>query len=157
MCKHCEGEHPVVMEAEMPSKRVKYFAIRDGHLFYANDWTAHGPLLQINFCPKCGRDLRGYEQPTRTLDGEPPVTVPYGLAHMMVSGAVRYYMGRHTIAAHAVADGIAKLLPQLAESTKGVLERDLRRWLDENPTCEFGCVDDREPWARMLMAIEEDA
>lgn len=58
MCEHCEGESPVVMDAEMPSKRVKYFAIRDGHLFSANDWTAHGPLLQINFCPMCGRYLR---------------------------------------------------------------------------------------------------
>lgn len=92
----------------------------------------------------------------RTLDGESPVNVPYGLAHMMVSGAVRYYMGRHTIAAHAVADGIAKLIPQLAESTMGVLERDLRRWLDETTACEFAGVDDREPWERLLEAIEEE-
>ena len=154
MCVHCEGEHPIVMEAETQSKRVKYLAISGGHLFTANDWTAHGPLIRLNYCPMCGRDLRGDEHPTRTLDGEPPVTVPYGLAHMMVSSAVRYYMGRHTIAAHAVADGIAKLLPQLAESTMGVLERDLRRWLRETPTCEFGAVDDREPWARLLEAIE---
>ena len=114
-------------------------------------------VVPINYCPMCGRDLRGGERPMRTLDDESPVTVPYGLAHMMVSGTIRYYMGRHTIAAHAVADGIAKLLPQLAESTRCVLERDLRRWLDENPTCEFGCVDDREPWARLLEAIKEGA
>lgn len=113
-------------------------------------------FIPINYCPMCGRDLRGGERPMRTLYDESPVTVPYGLAHMMVICAVRYYMGRHTIAAHAVADGIAKLFPQLAESTRGVLERDLRRWLDENPTCEFGCVDDREPWARLLEAIEEE-
>ena len=47
------------------------------------------------------------------LMDERPVTMDYGLVHMVVCGAVRYYMGRATIGAHAVADGIAELLPQL--------------------------------------------
>ena len=61
MCVHCEGEHPVVMTAETPSKRIKSLVISSGNLFIANDYTAHGPLIRLNYCPMCGRDLRGGE------------------------------------------------------------------------------------------------
>jgi hypothetical protein len=50
------------MDAASPNKRVNCFVIIDGCLRTANDYTVHGPRLPLDFCPKCGRDLRGGEQ-----------------------------------------------------------------------------------------------
>lgn len=65
-------------------------------------------------------------------------------------------MGRATIGAHAVADGIAELLPQLTSATKGCLARDIRRYLEDHPHLMCGPIDDSAPWARPLAAIEEE-
>lgn len=87
---------------------------------------------------------------------EHPVTMPYSLAHMALCGAVRWYTGRATIGAHAVARDIAELLPQLTPATKECMARDIRRFLAEYPTCVCcGPIDDSAPWARLLAAIEE--
>lgn len=90
------------------------------------------------------------------LMDERPVTMSYDLAHMAVCGALRYYMGRATIGAHAVADGIAELLPQLTPATRDCLARDIRRYLEEYPTLMCGPIDDSAPWAWLLAAIEEE-
>ena len=147
MCVHCEGEHPIVMEAETQSKRVKYLAISGGHLFTANDWTAHGPLIRLNYCPMCGRDLRG----GANEDGS--VTMPRDLAHMALCGAVRWYVGRGTVASREVADSIRELLPQLGAGTKAVMARDIRRELETHGATP-GPIDDMAPRRVLLDAIE---
>ncbi len=62
MCEYCEGERPLAMDAASPNKRVNCFVIIDGCLRTANDYTVHGPRLPLDFCPKCGRDLRGEKE-----------------------------------------------------------------------------------------------
>lgn len=62
MCKYCESDPPLAMPAKNANKRVSCFVIIDGELRTANDWTVHCPRLEIDFCPKCGRDLRGGER-----------------------------------------------------------------------------------------------
>ena len=58
MCEYCEGERPLAMDAVSSNKRVNCFVIIDGCLRTANDYTVHGQRLPLDFCPKCGRDLR---------------------------------------------------------------------------------------------------
>ena len=89
----------------------------------------------------------------RTPADESPVTVPYELAHMALCGAVRWYVGRGTAAASVTADGIAGLLPQLTDATKGIMAQDIRRHIGDDSSRDRV----NEPWARLLMAIEEDA
>lgn len=84
------------------------------------------------------------------------VVLPHDLAHMIICGAVRYYLGRGTIASRAVADDISGLLPQLGSGTKGIMARDIRRELDRNGDVIWG-LDDMAPWREILKAIEEVA
>lgn len=83
------------------------------------------------------------------------VTLPHDLAHMILCGAVRYYVGRGTIASRAVADGIRGLLPQLGDTTKPIMARDIRRELDRQGDVIWG-IDDMAPWRELLKAIEEE-
>lgn len=85
------------------------------------------------------------------------VVLPHDLAHMVICGAVRYYVGRGTIASCAVADGIRKLLPQLSDGTKGVMARDIIREIDRQEYAGMMIIDDMAPWRRLLDAIEEVA
>lgn len=83
------------------------------------------------------------------------IILRYDLAHMALCGAVRYYLGRGTIASRAVADGIRGLLPQLGDITKPIMARDIRRELDRQGDVIWG-IDDMAPWRELLKAIEEE-
>lgn len=82
------------------------------------------------------------------------VVLPRELAHIVICGAVRWYVGRGTVASREVADGMRELLPQLGAGTKGVMARDIRREL-ETYACKPGAIDDMAPWRALLDAIEE--
>lgn len=84
------------------------------------------------------------------------VVLPHDLAHMALCGAVRYYVGRGTIASCAVADGIRRLLPQISDGTKGVMARDIRREIDRQEYAGMMIIDDMAPWKMLLDAIEEE-
>ncbi len=83
------------------------------------------------------------------------VTIKDTTAHAIICGAVRYYMGRHTIAAHGVAYDLIKLIPQMTPKTKAVLDRDISHWLHENPFCTYGSVNDRAPWVLLRDALRD--
>lgn len=90
------------------------------------------------------------------LMDERRVVIPYDLAHMALCGAVRWYVGRGTVASREVAYGLRGLLPQLGAGTKGVMARDVRRYLDEWARREGARIDDAAPWDDLLAAIEEE-
>ena len=74
--------------------------------------------------------------------------------HLLVNGAVRYYLGRSTIAVWGVCRDLAAMLPRLEEGTKCCMERDIIRWLDEHPDFSADAViDDAEPWRELLGAL----
>lgn len=74
--------------------------------------------------------------------------------HSVIIGAVRYYMGRHTIAADHLADDLASMVDTLPDKTRYVLKRDIEDWLKDHPTCEFGGVDDRKPWKNLYDKLD---
>lgn len=74
-------------------------------------------------------------------------------AHMILLGAANWYVGRSTIGAHAVADDLGDLLPQLMPSTRDLLARDVRRRIDDLGEVSVGGIDDLEPWRRLLGRI----
>ena len=86
-----------------------------------------------------------------------PCEIPRDLAHMILCGAVRYYVGRGTISSRAVARGIGELLPQLGDATKGAIARSIRWWLDAWATVDGARIDDAAPWDDLLTAIEESS
>lgn len=72
----------------------------------------------------------------------------------IVLGAVRWYLGRSTIAAHGVAKYIGEHVDNLDKGTREIMADTIRDWLDNNPTCG-GAVDDRKPWADLLARLED--
>lgn len=93
----------------------------------------------------------------RVPESEHGVTLNSYQARIFITSAARYYMGRHTIAVHGFCNDLIELLPELDEDTKSILERDVSMWLELNPTCMFGTIDDAEPWRRLLGALRDDA
>lgn len=90
------------------------------------------------------------------MSGSETAGLPGDLAHMLVCGAVRYYLGRQTGAAHAVADGLAALASGMREDTRGVLARGVGAWLEEHPGYVHGGIDDAAPWRRLMEQLGKD-
>ena len=76
---------------------------------------------------------------------------------MLVVGAVRYYMGRHTIAVHGFCDWLRGVWDGLDDVTRIVVYRDAARWLGQLPDQEdiYGGVDDAAPFRAIVDQVDE--
>lgn len=82
------------------------------------------------------------------------IEIDWSLFHIMVCGAIRYYMGRHTIATCGFCNNLIPLVPKMTDKTRYVIERDVAQWIEEHPTHMFGnYIDDAEPWRKLLKAL----
>ena len=147
MCEYCTAWcHELIVDTGTLSANVTTGA--ELYVEFHGKADQEYDMAPINYCPMCGRDLRG----GANEDGH--VTLPHDLAHMALCGAVRWYVGRGTVASREVADGVRELLPQLGAGTKAVMARDIRREL-ETYGATPGPIDDMAPWRTLLEAIEE--
>lgn len=88
---------------------------------------------------------------------EETIPVDANTLHLLVNGAVRYYLGRSTIAVWGVCRDLTAMLPQLEERTKECMERDISRWLDgRSEFCGGAVIDHAELWRDLLEALRKE-
>lgn len=88
---------------------------------------------------------------------EETVPVDAKALHLLINGAVRYYLGRGTIAVWGVCRGLTAMLPKLEERTKECMECDISQWLDgRSEFCGGAVIDDADPWRDLLEALRKD-
>ena len=89
-------------------------------------------------------------------DSEQPVIMDALIFHETICGAVRYYMGRHTIAVHGFGEWLYENIMAMPSNTRFIVWRDIARWLaDNNGEYSFAGVDDAEPFRKVMELCEE--